>query len=113
MLFYRNGTELGKIAGSIMSSGGLVPDNLVLDILVDEANKSSNSLLLDGFPRTVDQAKQLSTTSVNVSAVIVLDIPHATIIERISNRWIHEKSGRTYAYDYNPPKQVRLYIPLD
>lgn len=89
-----------------MSTGGLVPDKLVLDILVDTANKLPSSLLLDGFPRTVNQAKLLSTTSVHVSAVVVLEIPHNVIVERISNRWIHEKSGRTYAYDYNPPKEV-------
>ncbi len=44
----------------------------------------------------------------HVHAVILLDIPHQTIIDRLSNRWVHAASGRTYAYDYNPPQRHGL-----
>lgn len=55
------------------------------------------------FPRTIPQAKALEK-HLKIDVVVNLDIPDRTIIERISNRWIHAPSGRTYAYDYNPPK---------
>ncbi len=61
-------------------------------------------VLLDGFPRTVPQAQALEATA-HINLVINLEIPDQTIIERISNRWIHLPSGRTYADDYNPPRE--------
>lgn len=59
------------------------------------------------FPRTIPQAEALDQ-HLKIDVVVNLDIPDRTIIERISNRWIHAKSGRTYAYDYNPPKKHGL-----
>lgn len=56
------------------------------------------------FPRTIPQAEALEK-HLKIDVVVNLDIPDQTIIERISNRWIHAPSGRTYAYDYNPPKK--------
>ena len=61
-----------------------------------------HSVLLDGFPRTVNQATLLPKNYIDT--VIALDIPDAVIIDRIKNRWVHSKSGRTYSYDYSPPK---------
>lgn len=86
--------------------GALVPDNVILDLVVAELASKGHvpRLLLDGFPRTIPQALALEP-HVSIDVVIDLDIPDQTIIERISNRWIHAASGRTYAYDYNPPKQ--------
>jgi nucleoside-triphosphate--adenylate kinase len=86
-----------------MAKGGLVSDEIVLELLLHRAKGSSKSLLIDGFPRTVEQADLLAK-NLNIAAVIALNIPHEVIIQRISNRWIHAPSGRTYAYDYNPPK---------
>jgi len=62
-------------------------------------------LLLDGFPRTVSQAMELEKF-LPVRCVIVLEIPHATIINRISNRTIHLPSGRVYNKTYNPEKKT-------
>ena len=86
-----------------METGQLVPDQLVLDMLVNHAKSSSGNLLLDGYPRTIVQAQSLQV-HINIDCVVALDIPHQTIIDRLSGRWIHAGSGRTYAYDYNPPK---------
>jgi nucleoside-triphosphate--adenylate kinase len=72
-------------------------------MLLDAYSSSSKSLLFDGFPRTINQADALQV-SLPITAVVVLDIPHETIISRLSQRWVHLPSGRTYAYDYNPPK---------
>mmetsp|Transcript_7194 Transcript_7194/g.11966 ORF Transcript_7194/g.11966 Transcript_7194/m.11966 type:complete len:80 (-) Transcript_7194:488-727(-) len=66
-------------------------------------DNSSLSILLDGFPRTIEQAKQLAEWF-PLDVVISLHIPHETIMERMAQRWIHAPSGRVYAYDYNPPK---------
>ena len=60
-------------------------------------------LLLDGFPRTLEQATALDNSN-PVDMVINLDVPTETIVERISDRWIHPPSGRIYSYSYNPPK---------
>ena len=97
-------SELGKKAKELMASGALVPDELVLDMLHTEVNKLDNPrVLLDGFPRTLSQAEALQTF-MPLNAVIVLDIPHETIIDRISNRMIHLSSGRIYNQTYNPEK---------
>ena len=68
-----------------------------------EAIKSGQSLLLDGFPRTTEQAVALDK-ELDVDLVINLCVPNETIIERISDRWIHPASGRVYSYSYRPPK---------
>lgn len=86
-----------------MIQGALVPDAVVMDMIFSRAQNSTSSLLLDGFPRTIVQAISLQKL-LSIDAVIALEIPHQTIIDRLSNRWVHGPSGRTYAYDYNPPK---------
>lgn len=71
-----------------MDEGKLVPDNLMIDLVMEEATPhldNGKSLLLDGFPRTVAQAKALEE-EVHVDMVINLDIPTETIVERIADR---------------------------
>lgn len=102
----RNGTELGMEAKKYMDAGALVPDNVMIKLVMGdavEAIKSGQSLLLDGFPRTMEQAVALDK-SLDVDLVIKLCIPDETIIARISDRWIHPASGRIYSYSYKPPK---------
>jgi len=98
--------------GEIMRRGGLVPDETVLQILRLELDRvavaaqrrgQQQAVLLDGYPRTVAQARELDRY-LQIHAVVSLNIPHEVILERMSNRWIHAPSGRTYSYDYNPPK---------
>lgn len=103
----RAGSEIGKQVKAIVDGGGLVPDDLVCNMIIDAKNKqyADRRLLLDGFPRTVKQAEILSS-KIPDSLALVLDIPFDVIVDRISKRWIHEPSGRTYAYDYNPPKKL-------
>lgn len=102
----RKETDLGMEAAGYMQEGKLVPDRLMIDLVVEESTpflEKGESLLLDGFPRTVGQAEALEN-SVHVDIVVNLDIPNETIIERLSDRWIHEPSGRIYSYSYKPPK---------
>jgi nucleoside-triphosphate--adenylate kinase len=88
------------------TEGCLVPDNVMIEMVMKdavEAIKNGQSLLLDGFPRTMEQAVALDE-QLDVDMVINLCIPNETIIERISDRWIHPASGRVYNYAYKPPK---------
>ncbi len=89
-----------------MDEGALVPDRIVVDLVLDEiSRRGNNNVLLDGFPRTVNQAEVLNK-SLHINVVVNLDVPHEVIMQRMANRWIHFPSGRTYAYDYNPPKTI-------
>jgi adenylate kinase len=105
----RDRTPLGVEAKSIMEKGGLVPDAVVFSLLETEMQNINSDpehhVLLDGFPRTLPQAVEFSKRW-KVNGVISLDVPNQTIIDRISNRWYHPQSGRTYAKDYNPEKQL-------
>jgi len=103
----RDGTDLGKEAKSYMDSGGLVPDQLVIDMVlgkIGEIKAAGGRVLLDGFPRTVTQAKELDA-KFTVDVAMNLAVPNEDIVKRISSRWTHPASGRVYAYDYNPPKK--------
>lgn len=102
----RLGTDLGKEAQQYMDKGELVPDKLMIDLVMEDATpqlEEGKSLLLDGFPRTITQAVALENY-INVDMVVNLDIPTETIVDRISDRWIHPASGRVYSYSYKPPK---------
>lgn len=83
----REETEIGKQAHEHMRAGGLVPDELMVRLLDDAKENVSNEkgLLLDGFPRTIEQAATLDK-SITVDLVINLDVPTETIVERISDR---------------------------
>jgi len=101
-----DGTALGREVKFYMDEGKLVPDRLIIDLVLSDATprlKEGMSLLLDGFPRTLSQAKALEEEA-NVDLVVNLDIPTETIVERIADRWIHPASGRVYSYSYRPPK---------
>lgn len=101
----RGSTELGKKAKHFMDSGGLVPDDLIIEMLMTKLKElgSDGRVLLDGFPRTRGQAEALDRES-PVSVALNLVVPTEEIVSRISDRWTHPASGRVYAYSYNPPK---------
>merc|ERR1719273_783918 len=94
------GTELGKKADPIMKKGGLLPDNLVNNIVV-EALKSKEcrpGFILDGYPRTVGQAKALTKLlgPQGITHVVELQVPLEDLEARICGRRIHKDSGRSY-----------------
>eukprot|EP01084_Bolivina_argentea_P211367 359554_1 len=104
------GTETGKIAKLSMDKGELVPDGIV-EILLEEAIDSevcSKGFILDGYPRTVKQAKWLDKMLLSkgkeINDVIQLDIDDDILSERITGRWIHKQSGRSYHTKFKPPK---------
>jgi adenylate kinase family enzyme len=97
-------TELGLSASKFMQQGLLVPDELIVQVLLDEVkNHQTVSIILDGFPRTLNQAVELNK-HMHVDFVIEIKVPHEVIVQRMANRWVHMPTGRTYSLDYNPPK---------
>ncbi|MEX0661579.1 MAG: adenylate kinase [Balneolaceae bacterium] len=88
----KNETALGKKVKSILDAGDLVPDETVVDLVVDELNKPKydNGYVLDGFPRTVPQAKALdaylSKNNTSIDSLIMLSVPEKELINRILSR---------------------------
>ncbi len=99
------GTELGIMAREIMESGGLVPDDIIIDLVQKriEEPDCANGFLFDGFPRTIPQADALKTANISIDYVIEIDVPDTEIIKRLSGRRVHPPSGRTYHIEFNPP----------
>ena len=89
----KNGTELGKQAKTYMDQGLLVPDELVVDLVVDRVNQEDckEGYVLDGFPRTIPQAE-------------ALDVPDENIVHRMGGRRACVGCGATYHLEYAPTK---------
>lgn len=106
----KNGTELGKKAKTYMDQGLLVPDELVVDLVVDRVaqDDAKNGYVLDGFPRTIPQAEALDVAleKINdkVDYAIDVDVPDSNIIDRMSGRRACVGCGGTYHIVYNPTK---------
>jgi len=97
-------TSLGITANAYVQKGQLVPDELVIDCILNEiSNIGPGSWLLDGFPRTIEQADKLGKAQ-TINSVMNLVVPHDIIIDRVKNRWIHLSSGRVYNIGFNSPK---------
>ena len=107
----KNGTELGKKAKTYMDQGLLVPDELVVDLVVDRVNQDdcANGYVLDGFPRTIPQAealdKALAGMGQKMDYAINVEVPDENIINRMGGRRACLACGCTYHVQYNPPKE--------
>lgn len=107
-------TPVGIQAEAVMKAGGLVSDAIVVAIIRDRIQNEDCKLgfILDGFPRTLAQAKaldaMLAAEGTVVSKVIELHVPDAVLEERICGRWIHKESGRSYHVKFAPPKSMQL-----
>lgn len=103
-------TPLGLEAKAAMEKGALVSDDLVVGIIDDALKRPSCSkgFILDGFPRTVVQAQKLDAAlekqGVKIDMVLNFEIDDAILEERITGRWIHPASGRSYHSKFAPPK---------
>ena len=106
----KNGTELGAKAKEYMDKGLLVPDELVVDLIMDrfKADDCKNGYILDGFPRTIPQAealdKALSANGDSVDYAIDVEVPDENIVNRMSGRRACVGCGATYHIKYNPTK---------
>jgi len=103
-------TELGKQAKAYMDAGDLVPDELILAMAADRLNEddAQDGFILDGFPRTLEQAQaldtQLSDMGRRVTAALLIDVPDEEVIRRLSGRRMCVKSGHSYHIEFDPPK---------
>ena len=100
------GTPLGLKAKSVMESGALVSDDIILGLMEERLAQPDckNAFLLDGFPRTIPQAEALKKTGIPIDFVLEISVPDDEIVRRISGRRVDPVSGRTYHIVYNPPK---------
>ena len=106
----KEGTELGRQAQTFMDAGELVPDDLIVAMAGErlKENDAQDGFILDGFPRTIEQAKaldkQLTEMGRRVTAALLVDVPDEEVVHRISGRRVCVKSGHNYHVDYDPPK---------
>ena len=107
----KNGTELGAKAKEYMDKGLLVPDELVVDLVIDRFKEADceNGYVLDGFPRTIPQAealdKALTAIGENVDYAINVEVPDENIVNRMGGRRACVGCGATYHIVYSPTKE--------
>lgn len=104
----KNETPVGKEAKSYVENGELVPDEVVRKLAENAvADEDHDDFVLDGYPRTIQQAEWLSAfadeNNCPIDAVLSLDVPDDVIVERLSRRRVHKKTGETYHLDHSPP----------
>ena len=102
----REGTDLGVEAKGYMDRGELVPDDLIIR-MVEPVIDQPGDVILDGFPRTVAQARALDDLlrrKKKSSVAILFDVDMDVLMERLMGRWTHAPSGRVYHAVHNPPK---------
>ena len=101
----KNETELGLKVKGVMDSGGLVSDEIIIDLVKERIaqNDCQKGFLFDGFPRTIPQAEALVEAGVALDSVVEIDVADEEIIKRMSGRRVHPASGRTYHIVFNPP----------
>ena len=101
-----SGSELGKKVSGIMNSGGLVSDQIIIELILDRIGQAdcANGFLFDGGIRTVGQADLCVENSIEFTHVIEIQVDDEAIIDRMSGRRVHPGSGRNYHLAYQPPK---------
>jgi len=107
----QNGSELGKEAEKYMNNGDLVPDDVIIGVAVERLQQDDckDGFILDGFPRTIDQAKaldaELERVGRKLTAALLIDVPDEEVVRRISGRRQCVKNEQhIYHVDFDPPK---------
>ncbi len=102
------GTGLGKEAEGYMQRGQLVPDQLVIEMIEHELERTPDGFIMDGFPRTVAQAEALDALLARrgtpLNAAVLFDGKRSALVARLAARWTNPRTGRTYNALTNPPK---------
>ncbi len=105
-----NRTELGLKAQRFIDSGQLVPDDLTIAMVKERIGRPdcTDGVILDGFPRTVEQAAALDDllkqSQEKIEKVIFINVPEQVLVERLSGRWMCESEKHVYHLKFNPPK---------
>lgn len=105
-----NETPVGKEAKSYVENGDLVPDEVVRKLAENAvADEGHDDFILDGYPRTIQQAEWLTSFmgdhDVAIDAVLSLQVPDEVIVKRLSRRRVHDETGETYHLDHDPPPE--------
>ena len=100
------GSPLGLKVKGVMDSGGLVSDDIIIDLIKERILEAdcANGFLFDGFPRTIPQAEALVSAGVTIDRVVEIVVEDEDIVSRLSGRRVHPNSGRIYHTEHNPPK---------
>jgi adenylate kinase len=107
----KNGTELGLQAKRYMDAGELVPDELIVAMGAERLREpdTEDGFILDGFPRTLEQARaldqQLSERGRRIIAAILIEVSDEEVVRRLSGRRVCVKAGHNYHIDFDPPKR--------
>nr|WP_297461960.1 adenylate kinase [uncultured Halomonas sp.] len=103
----KEGSELGLKVNQIMTSGGLVSDDIIIALVKERISHRdcANGFLFDGFPRTLPQADAMKEASVKLDHVLEIAVDDEEIVKRLAGRRVHPGSGRVYHVEYNPPQQ--------
>ena len=100
-------TVLGLLAKPFMDGGHLVPDDLVIELILDrlrEHDCETRGWLLDGFPRTKSQADALKNSGILPDVFLLLDVPENILLERVTGRRTDPATGKIYHMTFNPPE---------
>lgn len=106
----REGAELGKVAVESMERGELVPDEVVIGLVKErlEQPDTADGFILDGFPRTIEQAEaldgELATLGREITAVICIEVSEEEAVRRLSGRRVCVKQGHNFHVEFDPPK---------
>lgn len=100
------GSPLGLKAKGVMDSGGLVSDDLIINLVKERITQAdcAKGFLFDGFPRTIPQAEALLEAGVSIDHVVEIAVEDEEIVSRIAGRRVHPASGRVYHTEHNAPK---------
>lgn len=108
------GTEMGLAAKKFMDAGALVPDEVVIGVVRDRLSEAdaANGFLLDGFPRTIDQAESLDAMLGDagraITDVLLLDVPEGELIDRLAGRRLCRECGKGYHVQFSRPQQAGI-----
>ncbi len=103
----KEGSELGLKVKEIMTTGGLVSDDIIIALVKERIGQRdcANGFLFDGFPRTIPQADAMKEANVKLDHVLEIAVDDEEIVKRLAGRRVHPGSGRVYHVEYNPPKE--------
>jgi adenylate kinase len=110
----RDGTDVGERAREYMERGDLVPDEITIDMFMDELAKpaAARGAILDGFPRTVTQARTLDATLARqgegISRAVYIEVPTDVLVERVGGRWVCSLCGTPYHVQIDPPRRAGI-----
>ena len=106
----QNGSQLGKQVKTLMDSGSLVPDDVIMSIVAQRVSEPDckNGFILDGVPRTLAQAEAIDAKGITIHQVISIEVDDAVIAGRMTGRRVCTKCGATYHITANPPKQENI-----